>query len=83
MLSIAGMKPPALSASKTLLQEFFGMDERMTNQMLSVQQQAVNLGLLAQKLEDDTGYSSSTSGTKQKNFFGLRKKKSGGQGKTY
>ena len=56
------------------MQEFIAMDERMTNQMLSVQQQAVNLGLLAQKLEDDLGSSSSSKG---KNFFGLRKKKSG------
>ena len=57
------------------MQEFVAMDERMTNQMLSVQQQAVNLGLLAQKLEDDLGNSSGSS--KGKNFFGLRKKKSG------
>ena len=58
-----------------VMQEFVAMDERMTNQMLSVQQQAVNLGLLAQKLEDDLGTSSGSS--KGKNFFGLRKKKSG------
>lgn len=57
------------------MQEFVAMDERMTNQMLSVQQQAVNLGLLAQKMEDDLGSSSGSS--KGKNFFGLRKKKSG------
>ena len=59
-----------------VMQEFVAMDERMTNQMLSVQQQAVNLGLLAQKMEDDSGCSSSGS-SKGKNFFGLRKKKSG------
>ena len=58
-----------------VMQEFVAMDERMTNQMLSVQQQAVNLGLLAQKMEDDLGSSSGSS--KGKNFFGLRKKKSG------
>ena len=54
-----------------VMQEFVAMDERMTNQMLSVQQQAVNLGLLAQKMEDDSGCSSSGS-SKGKNFFNHR-----------
>ena len=69
---------PGQSLSKSVvLEQFQGMDDRMTNQLLSVQQLAVNLGLLAQKLEDDMGTSGQASGSKQKNFFGLRKKKSG------
>lgn len=62
------------AGTRSILQEFNAMDERMTNQMLSIQQNAVSLGLIAQKLEDDYG---SGGPTKQKNFFGLRKKKSG------
>ena len=37
------------------MQEFLNLDERMTNQLCQLQQSAVNLGLLAQKLEDDPG----------------------------
>ena len=39
--------------------------------------QAVNLGLLAQKMEEDCGTGSSTNSAKQKSWLGLRKKKSG------
>ena len=68
----SGIKP--ITASKSVaLQEFTSMDERMTIQLLSVQQQAVNLGLLAQKMEEDCGGSA----PKQKSWLGLRKKKSG------
>ena len=62
------------NAPKSLIQEFNQMDERMQNQLLSIQQHAVNLGLLAQKFEDDVPMATSS---KQKHFFGLRKKKSG------
>jgi hypothetical protein len=75
----AGPGIPAQVVFKSLIQEFTSMDERMTNQMVTIQQNAVNLGLLAQKLEDDSisSITGTSSGSKQKHFFGLRKKKSG------
>ena len=39
--------------SRSLVQEFSVLDDRMTQQLLAVQQQAVAVGLLAQKLEDE------------------------------
>lgn len=59
----------------SLAQEFSSMDDHMTSQLVGIQQLAVNLGLMAQKLEDEC-YTQTGGGTKQKNFFGLRKKKS-------
>ena len=51
------------------------MDDRMTEQMLKIQENSNRLGLLAQKMEDDIPMS--TSSKQNKHFFGLRKKKSG------
>ena len=55
------------------LQELGLMDERMTEQLLSIQQHAVTLGLVAQKLEDEVNAGQRGS-TKQKLFGTFRKK---------
>jgi len=39
--------------NRSLVQEFSSLDDRMTQQLLAIQQQAVAVGLLAQKLEDE------------------------------
>jgi hypothetical protein len=39
--------------NRNLVQEFSALDDRMTQQLLAIQQQAVAVGLLAQKLEDE------------------------------
>lgn len=69
------------SVNRSLVQDFSNLDDKMTQQLLAIQQQAVAVGLLAQKLEDEQNNCLSQQGSnmgtsKQKHFFGLRKKKS-------
>ncbi|XP_040574708.1 oxysterol-binding protein-related protein 3 [Lepeophtheirus salmonis] len=57
----------------TIMTEFDNLDDRVTAQLLNVQQHAVALSLLAQRFEDEA----SVPGSNKKKLFGLRKKKSG------
>jgi len=62
------------------LKELENMDQRMTDQLVSIQQHAVSLGLLAQKFEDEAMiiHSNSSHQTTKQKLFGrnpLRKKK--------
>ena len=74
-----GARPPTAPPRSQWVQEFNAMDENMTGQLLSIQQQALQLALLAQKIEDEQqcGTDNSSGGTRPKKLFGLRKKKSG------
>ena len=53
MFDFAGVGGGGGGMNRNLVQEFSALDDRMTQQLLEIQQQAVAVGLLAQKLEDE------------------------------